>query len=190
MDGDVPDDDEIARAIKNMKNGKAAGDDGVAVEALKYGGPRLQQEVCRIVKEMWVKASLSEYGHEADDWPSEWKVAIQVPLWKRKGKNKDKNTWRGITLLSVGTKVIASVVATRSQKWTESFLAEEQMGFRGGRGIDDVLQVSRRICEEVVGCRGEDRVVVSLFDIEGLSQSLQGRSLVVNGPFWGRCPLH
>ena len=40
------------------------------------------------------------------------------------------------------------------------------MGFRGARGIDDVLQVSRRICEEVVGCRGEDRVVVSLFDIE------------------------
>ena len=29
-----------------------------------------------------------------------------------------------------------------------------------------MLQVSRRICEEVVGCRGEDRVVVSLFDIE------------------------
>ena len=88
--GGVPDDDEIARAIKNMKNGKAAGDDGVAAESLKYGGPRLQQEVCRIVKEMWVKASLSEYGHEADDWPSEWKVAIQVPVWKRKGKKNDK----------------------------------------------------------------------------------------------------
>ena len=88
--GDVPDDDEIARAIKNMKNDRAAGDDGVAAESLKYGGPRLQQEVCTIVKEMWVKASLSEYGHEADDWPSEWKVAIQVPLWKRKGQKKDK----------------------------------------------------------------------------------------------------
>ena len=36
----------------------------------------------------------------------------------------------------------------------------------GGRGIDDVLQVSTRVCEEVVGCRGEDRVVVSLFDLE------------------------
>ena len=81
--GDVPDDDEIARAIKNMKNGKAAGDDGVAADLLKYGGPRLQQEVCRIVKEMWVKASLSEYGHEADSWASEWKVAIHIQLWKR-----------------------------------------------------------------------------------------------------------
>ena len=27
-------------------------------------------------------------------WPDEWCVGLVVPLWKRKGTKKDKNTWR------------------------------------------------------------------------------------------------
>ena len=40
-------------------------------------------------------------------WPEEWCIGLVVPLWKRKGNKKDKNTWRGITLLSVGSKLLA-----------------------------------------------------------------------------------
>ena len=44
-------------------------------------------------------------------WAEDWFVGL-VALWKRKGNKKDKNTWRGITLLSVGSKLLARVVAT------------------------------------------------------------------------------
>ena len=52
------------------------------------------------------------------------------------------------TLLSVGSKLLARVVAQRVQKWSEAWLAENQSGFRKNRSVDDVLQVTRRIVEE------------------------------------------
>ena len=72
-----------------------------------------------------------------------------VPLWKRKGNKKDKNTWRGITLLSVGSKLLARVVAARLRSWFDGHLGLHQFGFRRGMGVDDALQVSRRLVEEV-----------------------------------------
>jgi hypothetical protein len=46
-------------------------------------------------------------------------------------------------------------------------LYEAQCGFRKGRGVDDVLQVSRRIVEEAVRCKDQGEVVLlRLFDIE------------------------
>ena len=73
------------------------------------------------------------------------KVGIVVPLWKKRSKRTDKNTWRGITLLSVGTRVVASRLAT----WAETYLHEAQCGFRRGRGVDEVATLSRKITEEV-----------------------------------------
>lgn len=43
---------------------------------------------------------------------------------------------------------------------------EEQQGFRRNRGVDDVLQVSRRIAEEVCSSRGQETVKLTLYDIE------------------------
>eukprot|EP00969_Alexandrium_andersonii_P107415 4738442-Alexandrium_andersonii.AAC.1 len=68
---------------------------------------------------MWAAAASSGEGTEAHEWPEEWKVGVTVPLWKRKGKQSDRNTWRGITLLSVGSKLLARVVAARLQRWRE-----------------------------------------------------------------------
>ena len=40
------------------------------------------------------------------------------------------------------------------------------MGFRGGRVVDDALQLSRGVSEEVLNEKGDGRVVISLYDIE------------------------
>ena len=59
-----------------------------------------------------------------------------IPLWKKyKGDKSDKTTWRGVTLLSVGSKLLARVVADRTQKWSEAWLHEAQAGLRKGRGV-------------------------------------------------------
>eukprot|EP00973_Karenia_brevis_P081633 11317712-Karenia_brevis.AAC.1 len=62
---------------------------------------------------MWRAATEAGAGREAFDWPKEWRVGVVTPLWKKKGNRRNKNTWRGITLLSVGTKLLARVVAAR-----------------------------------------------------------------------------
>ena len=94
------------------------------VEMIRYGGEEIKKEVWRIVMQMWMAASTSEDGEEARDWPDIWKKAIQIPLWKAKGDKADRNTWTGITLLSVGTKLVARIVLDRIQEWARDILPE------------------------------------------------------------------
>ena len=116
---------------------------------------------------MWRYAVQAPNGLEANAWPESWNEGLVVPLWKRKGNKADKSTWRGVTLLSVGSKLLARVVAQRTLKWSDPWLHEAQAGFRKGRGVDDVLQVTRRIVEEATACQADESVVlIRLFDIE------------------------
>ena len=65
----------------------------------------------------------------------------------------------------MGSKVIARIVPERTQKWSEPWLHKSQCGFRK-RGVDDVLQVSRRVVEEGARDNNEGRVIrIRLFDI-------------------------
>jgi hypothetical protein len=161
-----PSDAEIYRAISAMKTGKAAGEDGFSAEYLKYGGDALRGQVYAVVRQMWNQAIEAPAGREGKEWPQEWNIGLVVPLWKRKGLRTDKNTWRGITLLSVGSKLMARVVASRASRWTDPWLHEAQTGFRRGRGTDDIHQVARRIVEETTSVRGEDMILFRMFDIE------------------------
>eukprot|EP00959_Pyramimonas_sp_CCMP1952_P197751 4135646-Pyramimonas_sp.AAC.1 len=102
-----------------MKTGKQPGEDGFVAEALRFGGDAIRQRVFALVKQMWKLATEGEEGEEAAGWPDEWRSGIVVPLWKKKGNRADKNTWRGITLLSVGSKLLARVVASRVSQWSE-----------------------------------------------------------------------
>ncbi|CAE8670872.1 unnamed protein product, partial [Polarella glacialis] len=140
--------------------------DGFVVEYLKYGWEIIRNRIIEMVQHMWQCTILAEEGHEADAWPAEWKIGLVVPLWKKKGDRQDKNTWRGVTLLSVGTKLLARVVASRLARWSDQWLHEGQTGFRAGRGTDDAQQVSRRIAEEVSKVDGDEVVLLRFFDIE------------------------
>eukprot|EP00974_Lingulodinium_polyedra_P002737 257221-Lingulodinium_polyedra.AAC.1 len=72
-------------------------------EALKYGGDRQRKAVYAVVRKMWAAAVQARLWEEAWEWPESWLVGLVIPLWKRKGCRKDRGTWRGITLLSVGS---------------------------------------------------------------------------------------
>lgn len=92
-------------------------------------------------------------------------MGLVVPLWKHKGSRED-NAWRGVTLLSVGAKVMARLVANRLAGWVDPWLHEAQTGFRGGCGTDDAIQVSRRIAEEISRVVSDEVVLLRFFDIE------------------------
>ena len=107
---------ELHAALQQMSLGKAAGADGVTAELLKFGGDGLWETVVKVCREQWLLLTEAAPGSEVV-WPDEWCVGLVVPLWKRKGNKKDKSTWRGITLLSVGSKLLARVVASRLRSW-------------------------------------------------------------------------
>ena len=164
--GNAPAPNELHAALRQMSLGKAAGEDEVTAELLKFGGDSLWEAVVRVCREQWLLLTEAAPGAEVV-WPSEWCIGLVVPLWKRKGNKKDKNTWRGITLLSVGSKLLARVVATRLRSWYDEHLGLHQFGFRRGKGVDDALQVTRRLVEEVAtSVDGNEGVELSFHDIE------------------------
>ena len=74
--------------------------------------------------------------------PQDWKNGIIIPLPK-KGNLIDCNNWRGITLLSIPGKVLASVILERIKDAVDKQLRQEQAGFRKGRSCCEQIFMLR-----------------------------------------------
>ncbi|CAE7729143.1 HFA1 [Symbiodinium sp. CCMP2592] len=147
--GEEPTRQEFRDALRKMKVGKRGGADDITVEMIKFANSDLQDTVFLVVLDMWNDARLSDNGHEADKWCQSSKDGVCIPMYKNKGSKDDKNNYRNLVMLSVSAKIVARIAASRLSKWLETWMPEEQNGFRPGRGIDDVQQFVRRLLEEV-----------------------------------------
>ena len=81
--------------------------------------------------------------------PREWADASLIPIPK-KGDLSQCDNWRGIALLDVVGKVLASVLQRRLQVFAEEFLPESQCGFRRGRGCSDMIFTVRQLMEKSI----------------------------------------
>jgi len=111
--------------MKSMKDGKAAGGDGIPVEVWKYGGVELKKWVYNICVRIW----------RGEGWIKEWEEGIIVPVLKKGEGNKVKE-YRGVTLTSTLYKVYVGVLAERLRIEVErkGLVGDNQAGFRKGMG--------------------------------------------------------
>ena len=58
--------EDVKEAIRNSKNNKAAGTDGIHPELIKYGGNKLLNRMYELVRQIW----------EEERIPEEWKETI------------------------------------------------------------------------------------------------------------------
>ena len=112
-------------------------------------------KVVEVVRFMWTNG--------AETWEETLKTGVVVPLWKMKGSKEDPNNYRGVCLLSMGSGIVARIVASRLKVWAEDMgvLDDNQAGFRRGRWTADSTQVMIRIQEDDVDLRqrmGEEEV--------------------------------
>jgi hypothetical protein len=107
--------------IKSLKNNKAVGEDRICGELLKLGGPRLTDELFNLISRIWHKEEI----------PIEWRTSIICPILK-KGDPKCVENYRGISLLDMGYKVLATFLLKRIQDISERVIGEYQCGFRKG----------------------------------------------------------
>jgi len=131
------DEDEISKAVNKLKTNKAAGLDGIPAELLQCGGETVVKGMTQLFNTIW----------HTEDVPKEWRQGVIVPLPK-KGCLSDCNNWRGITLLSVPSKVFCSVLLNRLQKEVDAVLREEQAGFPTGRSCSEQILTLRNIIEQ------------------------------------------
>jgi hypothetical protein len=78
--------------------------------------------------------------------PAAWKKGTIVTLPK-KGDTTNCNNWRGITLLSVPSKVFSRIILNRTKDSIEMSLRKEQAGFRRHRSRVDLINTLRIILE-------------------------------------------
>ncbi|MFA0954731.1 RNA-directed DNA polymerase, partial [Klebsiella pneumoniae] len=145
---------EMKNAMRKLKNGKAAGIDGVTSEMLKYGGAVLDVRMLQLFNACY----------ESGRVPEEWKFAVIVPLYKGKGDVYDCRNHRGISLLSVPGKLYGRLVIERVQGLTRAGISEVQCGFMPGRECAAHIFTVQQVVEKCVSVR--KTVYMAFVDLE------------------------
>ena len=137
--------DETIKAIEKLKNGKAAGGDGIPAEIWKHGGETLHTKLHKLFVCCW----------ENEVIPKELRDAVIITLYKNKGEKSDCSNYRGITLLSIAGKILARILLNRLvPSIADDHIPESQCGFRANRSTTDMVFVLRQLQEK---CREQNK---------------------------------
>ena len=137
-----PSEDEVCRAIKQMSTGKAPGSDAIPAEVYKSGGPTMLRQLTSLYQSMWIKEQL----------PQEFRDATIVHIYKRKGDRQSCDNHRGISLLSLASKILARIILSHLLDHLENshLLPESQSGFIADRGTIDMVFAARQLQEKCI----------------------------------------
>lgn len=130
---------EIKRAIMTLRNGKAAGPDGIPAEAIKAHIETTTSVLHSLLSKIW----------EKEEVPAQWREGIVIKLPK-KGDLRDCNNYRGIMLLSVPGKVLNRIILERVREAVDPKLRDQQAGFRRNRSCADQIASLRIIVEQSI----------------------------------------
>jgi len=161
---DPPTLDEIVKAIKMLKNGKAPGDDGIQAELLKADIHFTGQKLQKMFNEIW----------ETEQTPTNWRRGLIFKIPK-KGNLKECKNWRGITLLPVVSKILGRIVIDRIKNGIDSKLRKEQAGYRTNKSTTDQIFVLRNIIEQ--SNEWQSSLYVHFIDFEKAFDSIHRESL-------------
>ncbi|KAK3566533.1 hypothetical protein QTP86_034036 [Hemibagrus guttatus] len=128
--------DEVRKALKRMKSGKAVGPDDIPVEVWKCLGEAAVEFL----------ASLFNRLLESEMMPEEWRRSVLVPIFKNKGDVQSCSNYRGIKLMSHTMKVWERVVEARLRKVVE--ICEQQYGFMPRKSTTDAIFALRMLMEK------------------------------------------
>ncbi|KAK3572652.1 hypothetical protein QTP86_001632 [Hemibagrus guttatus] len=128
--------DEVRKALKRMKSGKAVGPDDIPVEVWKCLGEAAVEFL----------ANLFNRVLESERMPEEWRRSVLVPIFKNKGDVQSCSNYRGIKLMSHTMKVWERVVEARLRKVVE--ICEQQYGFMPRKSTTDAIFALRILMEK------------------------------------------
>ena len=129
--------EEVRQVMKQMKNRKAPGDDGIPFELLGAGGECIVQQLLKMFN----------IAYRSESVPLDWQRGVICPLFK-KGDKTSCDNYRGITLLSHAGKLYNRIIERRLQSHVEEVILECQHGFRLNRGTVDLVFTIKMILEK------------------------------------------
>ena len=115
---------------------------------------------------------------ETGEWPEEWTFSTFIPLPK-KGDLKQCANYKTIALVSHASKILLRIILERIRVKTETEIADEQAGFRQGRGTRDQITNLRILMHEA---REHQQPIRVMFRGFALSRTTRTRSLIGHIP--------
>ncbi|GFR73000.1 endonuclease-reverse transcriptase [Elysia marginata] len=128
---------EVEWAIKQLPNGKSAGNDKIHAEMIKASGEQGIDIFHKLCKKIWIE----------EKWPDEWVKSVFVPIPK-KGDLQQCSNYRTIALISHASKILLKIIMKRLEKKIEKEVSQTQAGFRRNRGTRDQIFNLRIIIEK------------------------------------------
>jgi hypothetical protein len=128
----------MLNAVNGMSKCKAPREDGLQAEVFQLGGA----EACKALERLFKK-----YWDTPAEIPQDFKDSIVLMLFKNKGGREDPNNYRGISLLSVCGKILASILQKRLMKVVGETVSETQCGFRPSRSTEQAIFTLLRLQE-------------------------------------------
>ncbi len=127
---------EILNSLKELKNGRTPGSDGLPSDFYKFFWSDIKDLVCNSI----------EYALTYGELSIEQKRGI-ITLLPKKLKNRlFLKNWRPISLLNTDYKLLAKILAKRLQKVLPSIINHDQTGYLKGRFIGENI----RLLEDVL----------------------------------------
>lgn len=165
---DILEEKEIWKAIRKLKIKKAAGVDGVPMEAWRYAGNTLWKRLVDLLTQIW----------RDGDIPEDWKKSVIVPLYK-KGDQEEVGNYRGISLLCIAYKIYAEILRGRLERETEEkrLLPETQCGFRKGLSTMNNIFVLNHVVQREVADKKGRRVSTLLADLKAAFDKIDRQTL-------------
>ncbi|XP_076452167.1 uncharacterized protein LOC143287768 [Babylonia areolata] len=169
-DGDLdincgnPTREEVRKATKLLRNGKAAGPDDIPAEALKADLETTVEMLYPLFEKIW----------EEEEVPADWKEGYLIKLPK-KGDLSNCANYRGITLLSVPGKVFNRILLERMKSAVNPLLRDQQAGFRQNRSCIDQIATLRIIVEQSL--EWNSSLYISFIDYEKAFDSIDRETL-------------
>ena len=136
--------DEFLATIARLESGKATGLDDISVELFKLltDGSPLVKDGPDTLDNVSIVVQLLNALMDEGTVPEGWREADIRPLFKGKGSAQLPENYRGISLLSQFSKIVAKIMDRRCQAYIDNELGEimdTQFGFSAGRGTHGAI---------------------------------------------------
>ena len=118
---------EVQGALKSMKNGKAAGMDGIFPDMITHLGP---------MATLWI-AELMTNIKNSGEFPQEWKHAKIIAILKPGKPANEPSSYRPISLLCCMFKLLERIILNRITPLVDQHIPLSQAGFRPNRSTTE-----------------------------------------------------
>jgi len=130
---------EVEKAIKEMRDRKATGDDDVPGDVLKLLGEGGLKILTKLINTVY----------KTGEWPKDFTEITMIAL-KKKTQATKCSDHRTTSLVAHTAKIITKILRRRVERKIEDVLGENQFGFRRGKGTRDANGMMRIIAERTL----------------------------------------